>query len=60
MGVPKKKTTKKVRNQRRSHHKATSMNFSKCDNCGEMKLSHRACPSCGFYNKKQVLETEEI
>ena len=60
MGVPKKKVTKSKRNMRRSHHHVTPNSYAKCDNCGEMKMPHRACTSCGFYNKKQVLQTEEI
>lgn len=28
---------------------------STCSNCGKAKLSHRACPHCGFYNGKQVI-----
>lgn len=29
--------------------------ISKCSNCGKTKLSHRVCPSCGYYKGKQVL-----
>jgi len=25
-----------------------------CDHCGEPKLPHRACPSCGYYNGKSI------
>jgi len=60
MGVPKKKTTKGKRNMRRSHHQATVMASVKCDNCGELKLNHRVCPSCGHYDKKQVVQTDEL
>ena len=27
--------------------------MSVCTNCGELKLSHRVCPVCGFYKKDQ-------
>lgn len=60
MGVPKKKTTRLRKGNRRSHHRATSMGYAKCDNCGELKLSHRVCPDCGFYAKEKMLETEEL
>lgn len=30
--------------------------LSACDKCGEMKLSHTACASCGFYNGRQVID----
>ena len=28
---------------------------AKCPNCGANRLNHRVCPSCGYYNGKQVL-----
>jgi large subunit ribosomal protein L32 len=28
---------------------------TKCSNCGKSKLSHRVCPSCGYYKGKQVI-----
>ena len=31
---------------------------SVCPNCGEVKLPHRVCPSCGYYRKREVIETE--
>ena len=46
---------------RRSHHALKKSNMVECDNCGELKLPHHICPSCGFYNKKEVVsKTEEI
>lgn len=54
MAVPKKKTSKSKRNMRRSHHALTPANFAECNNCGESKLSHHICESCGFYKGRQV------
>jgi large subunit ribosomal protein L32 len=31
-----------------------------CGNCGNLKLPHRVCPKCGFYNGVQVLEPESM
>lgn len=42
--------------KRRTHYKLTAPSMSVCPNCGELKLNHRVCPSCGFYNGKQVKE----
>ena len=28
----------------------------KCDRCGEPKLPHTACSTCGTYHKRQVLD----
>ena len=30
-----------------------------CTNCGETTLSHRACPSCGHYRKRKIVEIKE-
>ena len=31
-----------------------------CGNCGNLKLTHRVCPKCGFYKGVQVLEPETM
>jgi len=60
MGVPKGKTSKSKVGSRRSHHSAKTRQGVKCDNCGELKLPHNVCPACGYYDKKQVIEAEEL
>ncbi len=55
MPVPKKKTSKARRDQRRSHHALTPMGWSLCPNCGNAKMSHRVCPTCGMYKGRQVV-----
>ena len=30
-------------------------NNVECPNCGELKLSHHICQSCGYYNKKAII-----
>ncbi len=65
MAVPKKKTSitkKKLRHAswqskilKKLSKKAT---YVKCDNCGETKLAHRVCTSCGFYAGKQVMQVK--
>ncbi|OPZ79337.1 MAG: 50S ribosomal protein L32 [Alphaproteobacteria bacterium ADurb.Bin438] len=61
MAVPKRKTSKSVRNMRRSHHALSATMVSECPNCGEIKRPHHVCESCGYYNQKSVLtkKTEE-
>jgi large subunit ribosomal protein L32 len=29
---------------------------TKCEKCGESRLSHTACPSCGYYNGRLVID----
>ena len=55
MAVPKRKTTPSKRNMRRSHDGLAVNNNVECPNCGELKLSHHICPSCGYYNKKAII-----
>ena len=35
--------------------KLTVSGLITCANCGQTIRSHRVCPKCGFYGKKQVL-----
>jgi len=30
------------------------VSLSTCQNCKSSKLNHRVCPTCGFYNGKQI------
>jgi large subunit ribosomal protein L32 len=60
MAQPKKKASRMKRGNRRSHHKATPMSYVKCENCGELKLTHRVCPACGHYGNRKVVETDEL
>lgn len=56
MAVPKRKVSKSRRDKRRnSHWKLSLPNMSKCPRCGAMKLNHRMCSACGYYNSRQVI-----
>ena len=33
--------------------------LSECPNCHEQKMPHRACPKCGTYKGREVVEVEE-
>lgn len=61
MAVPKRRTSRAKRNQRRAQHdKVTAPNLSACPNCGDMMVPHRVCPSCGHYKGRHMVEgTEE-
>ncbi len=60
MAVPKKKVSPSRRGNRRSHDGLTKTTIVECDNCGAEKLPHQICPSCGFYNKRQVLFFKKV
>ena len=60
MGVPKKRTSRQKRDQRRaSNFKAVAPNVTACPKCGSPVLSHRACPNCGEYKGRAVVQREE-
>lgn len=60
MAVPKRKTSKARRDKRRSNvWKLDGVNFAKCSRCGELKLAHRVCGSCGFYRGVEVIKPKE-
>lgn len=56
MANPKRKISRSKRDKRRANwfDDMTANQLVKCDHCGEQKMPHRACPSCGYYNGKSV------
>lgn len=57
MAVPKKKTSKSRRNMRRSHHALGAEAYVECPNCGEMMRPHHVCGACGYYRKRDVMQS---
>lgn len=55
MGVPKGKTSKSNKRQRRAADKITMPGLSKCPQCHGIKKPHQACPACGFYKGQEVV-----
>ena len=58
MATPKKKTSPPRRNMRRSHDALAANSYQAGPNCGELKRPHNVCPSCGQYNKREVVAQE--
>ena len=59
MAVPKRRTSRMKRDQRRANHdKVSAPNVTYCSNCGEAALPHRACSACGFYRGRQVTKAQ--
>lgn len=52
---PKRRHSKARKRTRRASIKLEANQLVKCESCGELKLSHIVCASCGMYNKKQVV-----
>lgn len=59
MAVPKRKTSKSRRDKRRTHYKLNIPGMSTCPKCGEIKLPHRVCKSCGTYKDVSIISFNE-
>ena len=57
MAVPKQRTGRASTHTRRSaNDRISAPARTVCPQCGEVKLPHRVCPSCGFYKNREVIE----
>ncbi len=56
MAVPKRKVSKQRRNKRRTHFKLTAPGLVTCSQCHSLKIPHRVCKECGYYDGKEVLK----
>ena len=60
MAVTETRTYKARRDKRRSSaFRLETPIFSKCGNCGELKIPHRACGYCGFYKGIKVIDLKQ-
>ena len=60
MAVPKKKVSRSRRNMRRAHDRLASQARGECPNCGELKRPHHVCPSCGYYDGREVVDIDSV
>jgi len=60
MAVPKRKTSRSRRGNRRSHDALRIPNLSTCPQCTEPKLPHRICPQCGTYKGKVFNKEKDL
>jgi len=56
--VPKRKMSKARRDSRRANWKLTVPGLVSCPQCHELKMPHRVCPECGYYNGKEIIKAE--
>lgn len=59
MGLPSKKRTPRSKRERNAHSALKTVSTSNCEKCASPKLSHRACPGCGEYRGKKVVNVEK-
>ncbi len=58
MAVPKRRTSKSKKRMRRASKRWHAPKFQPCPECGSAKPGHIACPSCGYYRDRQVMEVD--
>lgn len=56
MAVPKRKMSRSNTRHRRAQWKAAPVVLVPCPQCRQPRRPHVACPSCGTYNRRQVIE----
>lgn len=56
--LPKRKISKRRRNNRRSHHALKLTTLVPCPQCHKLRLPHQVCPSCGNYQGVKVIEVK--
>ena len=54
--VPKKKLTRARQGRRLSSYKLKPVHAAVCSRCRSAKLPHAACPECGYYRGRQVVQ----
>lgn len=60
MGNPARRFSKGRRDRRRAQtFKLSLPGIVECPQCHEMKLAHRVCKNCGYYNGKEVIKVAE-
>ena len=56
--LPKKKISRRRRDNRRSHNALMPVALINCPNCRRPVPNHQACPACGQYRSRQVIAVE--
>lgn len=54
--LPKKKLTRARRGRRLTAYKLRPVNAAICPRCRSAKLPHAACPQCGYYRGRLVVD----
>lgn len=58
MAVPKRKKSKMKTRTHKAANRWRAGQLSTCSQCGSRTLPHTACPSCGYYNGRQVISVD--
>lgn len=59
MGVPKRKPSRSRQRMRRAYNSVLKLpQLGTCPQCSSPYISHRVCPSCGYYKGRQVVTVQ--
>lgn len=56
--LTKRKYAKSRQRERRGHMKIEQPSMNTCPQCHGTKLSHRVCPTCGYYGGREAIKIE--
>lgn len=56
MALPKRRHSAARGRKRRTHWKIKATSLIACPQCKQLKLAHKACLVCGYYDGRQVIE----
>lgn len=61
MATPKRKTSHARTSARKANWLGalSAPSTAHCAHCGETAVSHRACPSCGYYKGRSIVKIED-
>ncbi|NLA53308.1 MAG: 50S ribosomal protein L32 [Clostridiales bacterium] len=59
MAVPKGKVSRARGRKGRTHWKLQMPAIVACAQCKQMRLAHRVCKNCGYYNGVEVIKMDE-
>ncbi|MBI4300416.1 MAG: 50S ribosomal protein L32 [Chloroflexi bacterium] len=56
--LPKRKTSKARKGERRSHLQLKTLPLSPCPHCRTLRPTHRVCPNCGTYAGREIVRVK--
>ena len=59
MALPKEKVSKARGRSRRANWKLNAPTLVECTQCHQLKLAHRVCKHCGYYDGKQIIDMDK-
>jgi large subunit ribosomal protein L32 len=57
--LPKRRISSSRQGNRRAHHRVALPQLVACPQCGDLRVSHHVCPTCGTYRGRQIVAIKE-